>query len=115
MVDELLGAPHIAGDAGFVEFAAVLLDGVVGEMDEFVVDVVERVVFGGETEIGLLVEPDFRRVVGLDENPLADVKLSALDYQGFLDVFLDDETEVFAEAVVADIEEVVETVYTSSS
>lgn len=63
---KLIHGPHIPGYLGEVEFGVVLLDGVVSEMDVSVVDVLEVVLLGTESDVALVVEPDFGRVEVLD-------------------------------------------------
>ena len=49
----------------------------------------ERVVFlQAEAEVELGIEPDARRVVVLDQHPLADVEFPPVYYQWVLDVLL---------------------------
>ena len=69
----------------------MLLDGVVGEMDEGVVDggFGGGELLGGEAGVALLEEVDV--VVVVDERPVADVELAFVDEQRALDVLLDDE------------------------
>lgn len=69
----------------------MLLDGVVGEMDEGVVDVGfgGGELLGGEAGVAFFEEVDV--VVVVDEGPVADVELAFVDEQRALDVLLDDE------------------------
>lgn len=64
-------------------------------MHKFIADVTHHVLFSAEPQVALLVKPDFRWVVVLNENPLADVEFAVADYEGVLDVLLDHELPVF--------------------
>lgn len=104
--------PHaVVDNCGFV----ILLDGIVGEMHEFVMNVVETILVAAKTKVALFVKPDNWRIVVLDENPLSDVKFFTIYQQRILYVFLDHELAVFSQAIVGNIIEVVETFDTSAS
>ena len=70
---------------------AVLLDGVVGEVDELIADVVEVEVVGGGADVAL-AEPvgAHEAVQAGDQHVVADVELPPLVQQRVLDVLLDD-------------------------
>lgn len=71
-----LHVPHAVVDDCLL---MVLLNGVVGEVHEFVVDVVKTIVVAAEAEIALFVEPDDWGIVVFNEYPLPDIKLLAID------------------------------------
>lgn len=67
----------------------ILLDGVIGEVDEVIVDVLGGEGLCGGADVALLEEVD---VHGFgQQGPDADVELSVVYQEGLLDVFLDDE------------------------
>lgn len=70
---------------------AVLLDGVICEMDHLVSDVIEVEVVGGGADVAL-TEPvgSHDAVEASDEHVVPDVEFSAFVQQWILDVFLDD-------------------------
>ena len=84
-------------------------------MHEFVVNVLKTVVISTESKVALLVEPNSRRVIVLDENPLPNIELLAVDQQRILDVLLDDKLAIFAHAVVGDIIQIVHAFDASAS
>lgn len=84
-------------------------------MHKFVVDVVQRVLVAAETKVAFFIEPDDRRVEVLDQYPLPNVELLAVDQQRVFDVLLDDELAIFSQTVVCDIVEIVETFDASAS
>lgn len=88
MVRELLLAPHVALDLGFVEILRVFGHAVVGEMHEPVIYVVDVEIFGRKPYVALLVDPNFRRVSILHQHPEPDIKFSGFYYEGVLDVLL---------------------------
>lgn len=68
----------------------MLLDGVVGEVDEGVVQVaVQTVGLPRQSDIAAFAEVKFH-LLG-QEGPHSDIEFSALNEQGFFNVFLDDE------------------------
>lgn len=93
----------------------VFLDGVVCEVCEAVVDVVEREVIVGEAKIALLIEPYFRRIEVLNEHPLSDIKLSSFDEQWILYIFLYYKLCGSSKTVICDIIDVIEAPDSSSS
>ena len=58
----------------------VFLDGIVGQMDGLV-KVVQCVLLGAKTQVGVLVEPDGEGVPVSHQEPLPDVKLGVVDQQ----------------------------------
>ena len=107
-----LHLPHALFDHRIL---VVLLDGVIGQVHEFIVDVVKRVVVAAEAEVALLVEPNSGWVEVLNEHPLPYVELAAVYQQRVFDVFLDDELDVLAEAVIGDVVQVVQALDASAS
>lgn len=91
MLGKLGHLPHTLLD---FTFFIVFLDGIVGEMDEPVVDVIQGVVVHWEAEVAFLVEVDFCGAVVLDENPLSDIKFATLYQKWSLYVFLDYKLDV---------------------
>lgn len=57
-------------------------------MDESISDVVDVVVTGRESEVRLLINPHSQGIPICHKNPLSDVKLSTLNNQRVLHVFL---------------------------
>ena len=78
-------SPHVLwgqlGGAGSV--LAVLLDGIVGQVDGLV-KVIQCVLLGAEPQVRVLVEPQRQWVPVCHQEPLADVELSIVDQQGAL-------------------------------
>lgn len=93
----------------------VLLDGVVGEVHELVIDIIEGVVVAAKPEVALLVEPDDGWVEVLNQHPLSDVELTTVDEEGVLDVLLDHELAVLPQAVVGNVVQVVQALYAPSA
>ena len=54
----------------------VLDDAIVGQVDIFVVDIVQMVILRVKSEVILVVEPNHERVPRSNENPLANIELS---------------------------------------
>ena len=90
-------------------FLGVLLDGVVGEVGESVVNVVQVVLLVCEAEVALVVEPYFGWVEVLNDDPLPNIELPPLDQHRVLDVLLHHELCGPAHAVVNNIINIVET------
>lgn len=84
-------------------------------MDMPVVNVVKGELISTETDIALIVEPNLRRTVVLDKNPLPDVKLFSLHQQRVLNVLLDDELYTSSQTIISDIVDVIEASDSSSS
>lgn len=82
----------------------ILLDGVVRQVDVSVVDVLQTVELGAESDVALFVEPDFGRVEVLNEHPLSDVEFPIMDDQRIFDVLLSHVLNVLAETVVHNVE-----------
>ena len=86
---QLLHAPHrLVLQLLQVDLGVVLLDGVVGQVRELVAQFKRVVFLQAEAEVELGIEPDARRVVVLDQHPLADVEFPPVYYQWVLDVLL---------------------------
>lgn len=104
VVAKCLHVPHAIVDDCLL---MILLNGVIGEMHEFVLNVVETIVVATEPEVALFVEPNNWRIIVLDEYPLPDIELLAVDEKGVLDILLDDKLAVLSEAVVGNIIQVI--------
>lgn len=74
--DEGLHFPHALVDNCFF---VVFLDRVVGEMDEFIVNIVERIVVTTKSKVAFIVKPDNWRIKILDEDPLTYVELTSVN------------------------------------
>ena len=72
--------------------ARIPLDGVVGQMHEWIVAVVKFVFTARRAQVSFLKEEHFHVLV--DEDPDADVELAFANQQRLLNVLLDDEREV---------------------
>ena len=57
----------------------MFLDGIIGEMGKSVVDIVKVVFLVGKSKVALLIKPNFRRIEVLNNNPLPDIELPALN------------------------------------
>ena len=106
---------HVALDGGLVEVLVVGADGVVGEVDELVADLLGVVVDGREADVALVVHPDDERVEVGHNHPLPDVELPLEDDKRVLDVLLGDPQRLLALDVVLDLYEVVVASYASPS
>lgn len=95
-----LHLPHTLVDHRIL---VVLLDGVVSQVHELVVDVVQGIIVAAETQVTLLVEPYDGRVEVFDQHPLTDVEFATVYQQRVLDVLLDDELTVLTQAVIGNI------------
>lgn len=73
-----------------LDFLAVLCHRIVRQVRVAIVDFTEIEVSGRESDIGLCIDPDRQRVPVCDEDPLSDVKLSALHDHCVLDILLPD-------------------------
>jgi hypothetical protein len=115
MVSELVHGPHVAWNFSLVELRTVFLDRVVCEMDVAVVDVLQRVALSAEAHVALIVEPHLGWVKVLNEYPLPNIELPLVDQQRILDVLLRNILDVLVEAVIHDVEQVVEASNSSST
>jgi hypothetical protein len=59
------------------EILVVLLNGVVRQMLKSVMNVVQRVIISAESNVTLVIKPNFGRIVILNMDPLADIELFA--------------------------------------
>lgn len=73
---ELLLVVHIPLDLIIIEVVGVFGDGVVGEMGESVLNVGCRVLFGGESDVTLFVDPDSEGFQVSHNHPLPDIELN---------------------------------------
>ena len=95
-----LHIPHGIFDSGsFMMF----LDGVVGKVHEFIVNIVQIKLVTAKSDIALLIKPYNWRVVIFYENPLSDIKFFAIDQKRILYIFLDDKLTIFAETVIGNV------------
>lgn len=78
-------------------------------MNKSVVDVVQWKLVCAKPDVAFIVEPYFGWIEILDEDPLPDVELLALDHQWMLNILLHHELDVLAQAVVRDVVKIVET------
>ena len=107
-----LHIPHaLIDDSSFMIF----LNGIVSEMLEFIMNIVETVVISTKPEIALLVKPNDWRIEVLDENPLSDVKFFTIYQQRIFDIFLDYKLAIFTKTVICNIIEVIHAFDASTS
>lgn len=100
ILGQLPHRPHAFLD---VSFLVVLLHTVVGEVDESVVDVIQRELVSTKSDIAFIVKPNFGWVEILDEDPLPNIKLLALNDEWMLDILLHNELYIAAKTIVGNI------------
>jgi hypothetical protein len=112
VVDKSLHFPHtLIDNCIFVVF----LDGVVGQMHKFVVNVIKRILIATKTKVAFFIEPYNWRVEIFDQHPLADVEFFTVYEKRVFDVFLNDKLTIFSQAVVGNIVQIVKTFDASAS
>lgn len=104
ILNKIVNFPHTLFN---IALFVVLLDTVVGEVDVTIVDVIERKIICAETDVTILVHPDFGRAEILDQHPNADVELFALDEERIFDVLLDYELPCSSQTIIYYIVEVI--------
>lgn len=87
----------------------LLLNMVVSQMNESVLDIVQRIVIHTKSQIALIIKVDFWRIVVLNVHPLPDIKFSTFKKHWLFYVLLDHKLYIPTKAVVSNIIEVVET------
>ena len=84
-------------------------------MHKFVMNVVKTVIITTKSEVTLFVEPDYRRIVVLDQYPLSDVKFFTIYKQRIFNILLDNKLTIFTKTVICNIIEIIHAFDASTS